>query len=116
MSNHAAEAKLTKSAAAPRVTTEDSQWEGFEELDEVESKDSKRAPEIRNAEMDASKANLKSKERRNKERKNVVRKQAASEGLDNPFEALAKVDDNTDDVGDEIDGKRVLYSIGNYAY
>lgn len=116
MSNHTAEVKRTKNAAAPKVTAEDSQWEGFEELDTAGSKDSKRASETTDAERDASKANRKSKERRNKERKNVVCKQAPSKGLDNPFEALAKVDDNTDDVGDEIDGKRVIVSIGNNIY
>lgn len=116
ISNHTAEPKRTKNAVAPRVTAEDSQWEGFEELDKVESKDSKRASEITNTERDASKASPKPKERRNTERKNVISKQAPSKGLDNPFEALAKVDYNTDDAGDEIDGKRVIVSIGNNAY
>ena len=116
MSNHTAEPKRTKNAAAPRVTAEDSQWEGFEELDKAESKDSKRASEITNAERDASKANQKPKDRRKKERKNVVSKQAPRKGLDNPFEALAKIDYNTDDASDEIDGKRFIVSIGNNAY
>ena len=105
ISNYSIEAKRTKNAAAPRVSAEDSQWEGFEELDKAESKDSKRASKITNAEREASNANLQPKERRNKERKNVLRKQAPSKALDNPFDALAEVDDNTDDAGDEIDGK-----------
>ena len=116
MSDHTAESKLTKNAAAPRVTAEDSQWEGFEELDKAESNDSKRTSEIADAERDTSNTNLKPKEHRNKERKNVVCKQVPSKALDNPFDALAKVDDNTDDTGDEIDGKRVKVSIGDSAY
>ena len=69
-----------------------------------------------NAEREASNANLQPKERRDKERKIVLRKQAPSKALDNPFDALAEVDDNTDDAGDEIDGKRVIVSIGDDGY
>ena len=63
-----------------------------------------------NAERDASNAKLKPKERRDEECKNVVPKQAPSKALDNPFDALAKVDNDSDDAGDEIDGKRVRVS------
>lgn len=116
MSNNAAEAKHTKNAAASRVTVGESQWNGFEELDKAESQDTKRASEMTHVEMDTSNVKLKPKERRNKERKTVVCKQAPSKSLENPFDALAKVDDNTGDADVEVDGKRVRVPIGNNAY
>ena len=68
------------------------------------------------AKRDASNAKLKPKECRDKECKNLVRKQALSKALDNPFDALAQVHDDTDDAGDKIDSKRVRVSIGDNAY
>lgn len=63
-----------------------------------------------NAERDARNAKLKPKERRDRECNKVVPKQALSKALDNPFDALADVDNDTDDAGDEIDGKRARVS------
>ena len=69
-----------------------------------------------NVGRDASNIKLKPKGHQNKDRKDVVPKQAPSKALGNPFNALAKVDDDTDDTHDEIDGKRVRISIDDSAY
>lgn len=65
---------------------------------------------------DASNIKLKPKGRQNKDRRDVVPKQAPNKALGNPFDALAKVDDDTDDTPDEIDGKRVRVPIDDCAY
>lgn len=69
-----------------------------------------------NAEKDASKIKLKPEGRQNKDCEDVSPKQAPSKALVNPFDALAKVDDDTNDAVDEIDGKQVRFSIGDSAY
>ena len=116
LSNHLAEANHTKDTTAWRITTEDDQWEGFEELDKAEDKDANQAPEMTDAGRDASNIKLKPKKRRNKGCKDVVPKQDSSKALDNPFDALAEVNDNLNDAVDEIDGKQVRVSIGDSAY
>ena len=116
ISNHAARASHTKNTTAQRVTAEDDQWEGFEELDQAEGKDTKRAPEMTNVERAARNIKLKPKERQKNERKDVIPKQAPSKVSANPFDALAAIDDNKDVTADETDGERVGISIDDGAY
>ena len=95
---------------------EDDQWEGFEELDKAGDKDAKRAPEVINLERDASSIKLKPKGRQINDFKDVVPTKAPDKALGNPFDALAKVDDDAGDANDEIDGKQVGVSIDDSAY
>ena len=116
MSNYVAEPNQTKNTVVRRLTAEDDQWEGFEETDEADGKDPKQAPEMANAERDARDFKLKTKRRQKKDGKDVLPKQAPSKSLGNPFDALAKVHDDTDDAVDQIDGKRARIAFGHSAY
>ena len=116
MSSQVAEPKYTKDTAPRGYSAEDDQWEGFEEDDEAEGKDAKRAPEMANAGRDARDIKLKPKGLQGKDGKDLSPKQAASKALVNPFDALTEVNDDTDDAINEIDGKQVIVPVGDSTY
>ena len=116
MSSQVAEPKYTKDSAPRGFPAEDDQWEGFEEVDETEGKDAKRAPGMADEGRDARDLKLKPKTLQGKDRKDVSPKHAASKALVNPFDALTEVNDDTDDAVNEIDGKQVIVSVGDSTY
>ena len=115
MISQAAKPKHTKDTAPWGFSAEDDQWEGFEEVDEAKGKDAKRAPEIANAGRDARDIKLKPKGLQGKDRKDVSPKQTTCKALINPFDALTKMNDDTDAV-DEIDGKQLRVLVGDSTY